>query len=624
MNRLLFLAASLLALLCGSAVSRADGPDDEYVRIYNLIQQADALAEDGRGELARQKYAEAQTELDRVQKAYPGWNAQVVQFRLNYVTEKLGPAKTAQKPIQQEPGEKSAPASAEPADRIRMLLEHIRQLTADKELLQAKLKEALSAQPAAVDPRELARSEEKIKSLRKEVEVLTVNLKKAEAKPDKSIDPAAFDQAKQGLTAANQKLAHQIEIVASLTLERDALQRRLQTFADGADVKALRGENESLKGQVTELQIKADELKQRLSGAQAYLAALQARHSDLVSERKVLEARPNELAPRRDTELVKKTRTLEKELADARRAAQTNADLISVLQSALRRAQEEKAALAGERKQAKAPPANSPAAPPTAERGHIEPLTHPIAVLPARLDALEARAVTYSPEELALFKTPDATSANTHSNDDKKSSGKLAAHARLLVSEAERAFAARHYDEAEKKYAQAMRLDEENVLIRANLAASQIEQNRLAEGEANLKRALAGDPKNAVSLSLLGVVRVRQHKYDEALDLLSQSAQLDPQNADTFRYLGVTLAEKGLRRPAESALRRAVQLAPENGEAHHNLAIVYATQRPPALELARWHYQKGLASGHPKDSKLEQMLSANKPAAGGGVNASNR
>src|SRR6266516_4863404 len=292
MNRVLLLAASLLALICGSAVLRAEGPDDEYVRIYNLIQQADALAEHGRGELVRQKYSEAQTELDRVQKAYPGWNEQVVQFRLNYAMEKLGSAKMAEKPIP-EPGEKSAPAAAEPADRIKLLLEQIRQLTADNELLQAKLKEALSAQPAAVDPRELARSEEKVKSLRKEVEVLTVNLKKAETKPDKPIDPAAFDQAKQGLAAANQKLAQQIEIVASLTLERDALQHRLQTFADGADLR-----------------------------------------------------------------------------------------------------------------QARTPPANAPAAPPTAQRGQIEPLSHPIAGLAARLDGLEARAVPYSPEELALFKTP--------------------------------------------------------------------------------------------------------------------------------------------------------------------------------------------------------------------------
>jgi Tfp pilus assembly protein PilF len=67
-----------------------------------------------------------------------------------------------------------------------------------------------------------------------------------------------------------------------------------------------------------------------------------------------------------------------------------------------------------------------------------------------------------------------------------------------------------------------------------------------------------------------------------------------------------------------------IQLAPENAEAHHSLAIVYATQQPPALELARLHYQKGLASGHPKDSKLEQLLSANKPAAVGGANVLNR
>jgi Flp pilus assembly protein TadD len=166
-----------------------------------------------------------------------------------------------------------------------------------------------------------------------------------------------------------------------------------------------------------------------------------------------------------------------------------------------------------------------------------------------------------------------------------------------------------------------MRLDENNVLIRAKLAAAQLGQNRLAESEANLKRALTNEPKNAVGLSLLGIVKVRQHKYDEALALLSQSAQLDPQNTETFQYLGVALLEKGMRMPAESAFRRAIQLAPENAEAHYHLALIYATHQPPALELARSHYQKGLASGHPKDMKLERLLGANKPSGGGGVNA---
>ena len=140
-----------------------------------------------------------------MQKEYPAWNEQVIQFRLNYVLEKLGLAKPEAKP---------ALTSAEPTDRINPLLEQVRQLTADNELLQAKLKEALSAQPAAVDPRELAVAEEKVKSLRKEVEVLTVSLKKAETKPDRPIDPGAFDQTKRGLAGANRMLTQQREVLA--------------------------------------------------------------------------------------------------------------------------------------------------------------------------------------------------------------------------------------------------------------------------------------------------------------------------------------------------------------------------------------------------------------------------
>src|ERR687888_2746514 len=100
MKKLPILAVSWLALLCGSTFLRAEGPEDEYVRIYHLIQQADALAETGRNELAKQKYSEAHDKLGRVQIAYPGWNEQVIQFRLNYVMEKLGIAKPAEIPTQ--------------------------------------------------------------------------------------------------------------------------------------------------------------------------------------------------------------------------------------------------------------------------------------------------------------------------------------------------------------------------------------------------------------------------------------------------------------------------------------------------------------------------------------------
>jgi Tfp pilus assembly protein PilF len=63
-----------------------------------------------------------------------------------------------------------------------------------------------------------------------------------------------------------------------------------------------------------------------------------------------------------------------------------------------------------------------------------------------------------------------------------------------------------------------------------------------------------------------------------------------------------------MRVPAEAALRKAVQLQPGYAGAHYNLAVVYATQKPPAPELARWHYQKAVDAGHPRNPDLEKKF----------------
>ena len=52
----------------------------------------------------------------------------------------------------------------------------MQKLQADNTTLQAKLKEALAAQPAAIDSRELARARETIRSLMKENDLLKVSL----------------------------------------------------------------------------------------------------------------------------------------------------------------------------------------------------------------------------------------------------------------------------------------------------------------------------------------------------------------------------------------------------------------------------------------------------------------
>ena len=472
-------------LVLAAFMLQAETPDGQYVRIYNLIQQADILSGTGGNDQARQKYLDAQAELKTLRKTHPGWNESVVEYRLNYIAEKLDPLtqndKRAAQPVAgRETGAPSA--TGESAGLVELLQDQNRQLAADKELLQARLKEALTAQPAAVDPRELARAEEKIRTLRKEVEVLRANLER------------------------------------------------------------------------------------------------------------VLEEKLKESRLRRDTELTAKTRAIEKELAEARTIAHTNAAMVLALQTALKAAQR--------------------------ERVEVETrLTNQLSVLSTRLDAVEARKTPYTPEELALFRPRELDPLSAGAGSDRESFHALPAAAGSLVAEAGRAFSARRYEEAEKKYSQALRFDEKNVAVLANLAAVQIERNRPAEAESNLRRALTADPTDAFSLSLLGLLKVRQRKYDEALDVLGRAARIDPQNALTFQYLGVALVEKGLREPAESAFRRAIKLAPGNGDAHHHLAVVYASQRPPSLELARWHYQKALETGHPKDPGLERILSAKKPAA---------
>ncbi len=236
----------------------------------------------------------------------------------------------------------------------------------------------------------------------------------------------------------------------------------------------------------------------------------------------------------------------------------------------------------------------------------IAELTDEVNVLRARLAVDEARAVPYTPEELALFKQPAPPVANP--NAEKKSIRELPGGTATLVAEAQHYFADKQYDKAEDDYLQILRHDENNGLVLANLAAIEIQQNNLDDAEKHIQAALAQAPNDAYNLSLLGYLKFQQGKYDDALNALSRAARLDPQNPQIQNYLGVTLSHKGLRQQAETALRKAVQLDPNYAAAHNNLAVIYISQQPPLPELARWHYEKALAAGQPPNPDLEKML----------------
>src|SRR5271170_509117 len=64
-------------------------PDDEYVSIYSLMEQAEALQTAGQPGQALQEYRQAMDQLEKFSKVFPDWNPTIVNFRLNYLTQKI-------------------------------------------------------------------------------------------------------------------------------------------------------------------------------------------------------------------------------------------------------------------------------------------------------------------------------------------------------------------------------------------------------------------------------------------------------------------------------------------------------------------------------------------------------
>ncbi|MBT5706634.1 MAG: tetratricopeptide repeat protein, partial [Verrucomicrobia bacterium] len=115
-------------------------------------------------------------------------------------------------------------------------------------------------------------------------------------------------------------------------------------------------------------------------------------------------------------------------------------------------------------------------------------------------------------------------------------------------------------------------------------------------------------PENTYVLFLSGLLKMSQEKFDDAVTYLSRATVLDPDDAEAQNHLGIALTEVGHRGPAETALRKAIRLRPGYGDAHVNLAVVYASQDPPFKELAKYHYQQAINSGHPADPRIEQLI----------------
>ncbi|PHX93078.1 MAG: hypothetical protein CK546_09365 [Pedosphaera sp.] len=589
----LFLCVVCLALARPSA--QAAAADELYVKVFNTVLQGDSLLDAGQGKQALEKYLVALDELKKLQAAYKTWEPKLVTFRVQYLEDQVKkldaqfPGTTAPKPIipTSQAGDEAGSEKLTGLEKqIRDLNNELVKARAESSGAQQKLKEALAARPKAVDPAELAKAQQKARDLQK-----AADLKQIEVE----------DLSKR---------------VGGIVKERDDLQKRVAVLSDKAEVPVLKKENSALKARVDELAKltvgnKSEELARALTAARTELKTEQDRVADLAKANKKMEAiliDPNN-AIGITTDQVKALEKKNKDLETSVKALEVQIQKGATDGTKLRQLEKEREdfqkqliELQKQLNDKKKVSSNA-----------TEKLGQDLAVAQARVAALEARRTPYSAEEIALLKGSSAPVAAPApvAKSAKKISADLPPGAANVALEAQRAYAAQRFDEAEKKYLEVLTLDPGNVYTLANLGAAQMELNKLPEAETHLKQALALDPDDAFSLALLGLLKFRQQKSDDAFDALSRAAKLDPDNAQTQNYLGLVLSMKGQREPAEAAFRRAIQLAPGYAVAHYNLAVYYATQQPPTRELARWHYQKAVTVGHPKSDDLEKLLARN-------------
>jgi len=560
----------LLALLATAQAQQQ--ADEKYIGIYNLIQEADTLVSAGHPNDALAVFETAQEQLQRLQKQFPSWSPNVVNYRLTDLTQKITaikrpvPAPKVTAPTADKPSENAAKPST-PTETLQSQLQAAQEVIAN---LQARLKEALTAQPAVVDATEFTRAQEQIRWLMKENELLKVT--RAPAQKVVGADTNAPAKVRQELAVATKKYSAEQALAARLAAENEKLRASLAAAA-ATNTEALAGlnrENAKLKALNTTLQVAPKKAPAQspspaeLTDARSQIATLKAAAATSALEKDALEKKLRKQAD----EFESQRKEFHQQLAAANM--------------------------------------KKPAPNISATTAQLTALTEEAKILRSRVSVAESKPVPYTAQELAMFKQDAPATANPETIQ--RPIQQLPAGSADLVASAQRHFAKHEFDQAQADYLKILNRDQNNGLVLANLATIELQQGKLADAEKHILAAIAQNPDDPYNLSTLGYLKFRQEKYDDACNVLSRAAGIDAHNPEIQNYLGVTLSHKGLRPQAEAALRRAIQLAPNYAPAHNNLAVIYLSQENPVPALARWHYQKAVDSGQPRNPELEKML----------------
>jgi tetratricopeptide (TPR) repeat protein len=181
-----------------------------------------------------------------------------------------------------------------------------------------------------------------------------------------------------------------------------------------------------------------------------------------------------------------------------------------------------------------------------------------------------------------------------------------------ISKRAAKAFLKGNWREARDAYLEILKSDPGNAPTLTNLGATFMELEQYIEARKHLEKALQTNPDMHQARIILGVTYLRSGDSYRAIAALSRVVAEQPKNARAHNYLAVATLARGWTTAAERQLQQAVSADPGFAEAHYNLAIRYMEKKPPAVELARRHYQRAIDLGATPSSRLTMKINSAK------------
>lgn len=186
--------------------------------------------------------------------------------------------------------------------------------------------------------------------------------------------------------------------------------------------------------------------------------------------------------------------------------------------------------------------------------------------------------------------------------------GMLPPYTKVLGERAAAAFGKQDWPAARKAYLEMLELDDGNALIWANLGAVEQQSGDLKSAIDCFEKSVQINPRLAQTWTALGLLLQKQGDTYRAISCFARAIHEEPEDARSHNFLAIAAKGLGWTDAAEAELQRAIELKPDYGIAHFNMALMLLERRPPAVELARRHYQKALSLGVAKDDVVERRL----------------